>query len=128
MEQLMNAFLLALLSMPHPISAATPMVVIDNWPPLRITEHLVANMPETCSAAAAGCAVVKLDARTCDVYVAWREPHKAAVRERQLKHCRGYDEPPFALKAAHARWVAAGKPYKPLLEADRRPPATATTD
>jgi hypothetical protein len=128
MEQLMNAFLLALLSMPHPMSAATPPAQIENWPQLTVTEHLVAAVPPACHVDGTGCAVVKLDERTCNIYIAWREPRKAVVRARQMKRCRGYDEAPFPLKAVHSKWVAAGKPYTPQREAEHRALATAALD
>lgn len=112
MEQLMNAFVLALISMSNSAQPSRPMTQIEDWPPLAITEHLVTTLPMACKPDGTGCAVVRLADRTCDVYIAWREPQKAAMRERQLKHCRGYDEPPFRLKEAHAQWLAAGKPVR----------------
>lgn len=128
MEQLMNAFLLALLSMPQPMSAAPAMAQIENWPQLKITEHLVTNIPLACGDAGTGCAIVKFSERTCDIYIAWREPHKARVRARQLKRCRGYDEPPFRLKATYTQWVAAGRPYQPQHEAKHRIMTSASAD
>lgn len=105
MEQLMNAFVLALLSLTHPSQAKPPAIPVEDWPDLKITEHLVSAMPAPCRADAPGCAVVRLSEGTCDIYVALREPQKAPVRERQLKHCRGYDEPPYRLREAYARWM-----------------------
>lgn len=108
MEQFMNMLVLAMLSM----STAPPVkpMPIANWPTLKVEEHLVASMPAGC-AEGTGCTVVNFNARTCDVYIAWREPQKSGVRERELRHCRGYDEAPFRLRAAYAQWLA-GQPCK----------------
>lgn len=104
MEQFMNMLVLAMLSM----SPAAParQVQIANWPTLKVEEHLVASMPAGC-AEGTGCAVVNFSTRTCDVYISWREAQKAAVRERELKRCRGLDEAPFRLRAAYGQWLAS---------------------
>lgn len=104
MEQFMNMLVLAMISMsPAPPAKPAP---IANWPTLKVEEHLVASLPAGCTEAT-GCAVVNFKRRTCDVYIAWREPQKAVVRERELRHCRGYDEAPFRLRATYVQWLAS---------------------
>jgi hypothetical protein len=126
MEQFVNMLMVALLSS-SPGGTAKPMVLIDNWPSLRITEHLVGTMPAACNPNSTGCAVVNFSDRTCDVYVAWREPQKATVRERQLKRCKGYDEAPFRLRTAYAQWRAI-KPCKPRKDGEPSALVVAAVD
>ncbi|MGE5467515.1 MAG: hypothetical protein ACM3Y9_08840 [Ignavibacteria bacterium] len=118
MEQFMNMLVVALLSM-APSAPARTAVQIENWPALKITEHVVSAMPPGCSADGSGCAVVNFADRTCDVYIAWREPQKAVLRERELRRCRGVDEPPYRLRTAYAQWLA-GQPCRSGREADAR--------
>ncbi len=127
MEQFMNMLVVALLSV-SPANSAKQGVRIDNWPSLKITEHLVAAMPAACNASVSGCAVVNFSERTCEVYVAWREPQKAAVRERELRRCRGYDDPPFPLKTAYLQWLSAGSPCRPSRETEGRSLVVAVAD
>ena len=116
MEQLVNMLMLALLSVPQS-PAPKAAVQIENWPALSITEHLVAAMPAGCGGSGTGCAVVNFSQRTCDVYIAWSEPQKSAVRERQMKRCRGYDEAPFRFRTAYSQWQAS-QPRKPGKKGD----------
>ncbi|HEX8961613.1 MAG TPA: hypothetical protein VF801_01310 [Rhodocyclaceae bacterium] len=127
MEQFMNMLVMALLS-GSPAHTAKPATHIDNWPALKVTEHIVAAMPSGCGANATGCTVVNFGERTCDIYVAWREPLKAATRERELRRCRGYDDPPFRLKTAYVQWLSAGSPCKLPKEPDGRSMIAAVTD
>jgi hypothetical protein len=126
MEQFMNMLVMALLSA-SPGGAAKPMVLIDNWPSMKIAEHLVGTMPAACNPNSTGCAVVNFSERTCDVYVAWREPQKELMRERQLKRCQGYDVAPFPLRTAYAQWQAA-QPCKPRKDGDARELMVAAVD
>lgn len=125
MEQFMNMLVVALLSM-SPGNGTRPAVQVDNWPALKVSEHLVDVMPPGCSDAS-GCAVVNFGDRTCDVYVAWRTPRKAAVRERELNRCRGLDEPPYRLKSAYAQWLS-GQPCKLGREGEARSFAATAVD
>ncbi len=118
MEQFVNMLLVALMSAGQPASPR-PMVLIDNWPALRVTEHLVAAMPAGCNPNGGGCAVINFAERSCDVYIAWREPQKAVMREREMKRCRGYDAEPFQLREAYVRWLS-GQPCKPDKERPRK--------
>lgn len=126
MEQFVNMLVMAMLSA-SPGGAAKPMVHVDSWPSLRITEHLVGMMPAACNPNGMGCAVVNFAERTCDVYVAWREPQKVAVRERLLKRCGGYDEAPFRLRTAYAEW-RANLPCKPRKGGEKHVLTVAAVD
>jgi hypothetical protein len=126
MEQFMNMLVLALLSMPQAAPVKT-MVRIENWPVLKISEHVVAALPADCGTDGTGCAVVNFAERSCDVYIATREPRKAAVRERELKRCQGYDDPPFRLQAAYTQWLV-GQPCKLPKEGESRPLIAAAVD
>lgn len=126
MEQFMNMLVVAMLSA-SPGAAVRHPVQIDNWPALKITEHLVESMPAECNANGLGCAIVNFNERTCDVYVAWREPQKTLVRERQLNRCRGYDEPPFRLRAAYVQWLAS-QPCKPRRDGEERSTVAAAAN
>lgn len=105
MEQYFNMLIMALLSM-SPAAPAKPSAQIENWPALKVNEHLVASMPSVCGGDGTGCTVINFSERTCDIYIAWREPRKEVVREREMKRCRGRDEPPFRLKTAYKQWSA----------------------
>jgi hypothetical protein len=126
MEQFMNMLVVAMLSA-SPGGAARHPVQIDNWPALKITEHLVESMPSGCGTLGSGCAIVNFGERTCDIYVAWREPQKTLVRERQLNRCRGYDEPPFRLRTAYIQWMA-NQPCKPRRDGDNSPMVATAAD
>lgn len=110
---LIFSFVIALFSS----SALTNTIEIEDWPQLDIAEHLTLEFPAACPGGSVGCTVVNLSARTCDVYLSPNWPMQQTLREHELEHCHGHDHMPFNLRAAHAAWVAAGKPDARLRQA-----------
>lgn len=114
MEQFMNMVVVALLSMSAAVQSKAPAppvpkiaaVRIENWPVLKVTEHMVSSLPAGCSTDGTGCAAVNFEERTCDIYVLWRERDKVAARERETRRCRGYDQPPYRLQTAYTQWLS----------------------
>ena len=84
------------------LTGCTPIshIPTPGWPALAVTEHHVSNreMRDACvpympaGVSPMGCAVMDLDAKTCDIWLSKDFPDEHALEHERL-HCLGHDHP-----------------------------------